>query len=75
MQYRQRFSETRCAMVVFLLSVLNLVVFLAMSSTLRHFEIEGVRWIPFTIVVTGFIVIHLWLRHAVRRFEFGKHNR
>jgi hypothetical protein len=75
MQYRQRFSEARCAMVVFLLSVLNLVVFLTVSSTLRRFELEVVQWIPFTIVVVGFIVIHLWLRHAVRRFEFGKYNR
>ena len=75
MQYAQRFSETRCAIVIFLLSVLNLVIFLAMSSTLRHLELEVVQWISFTIVVIGFIVIHLWLRHAVRRFEFGKHNR
>ena len=75
MQYTQRFSETRCALVVFLLSVLNLVIFLAMSSTLRHLELEVVQWISFTIVVIGFIVIHLWLSHAVRRFEFGKHNR
>ena len=75
MQYAQRFSETRCALVVFLLSVLNLVVFLAMSSTLRHLGLELVQWIPFTIVVIGFIAIHLWLSHAVRRFEFGKHDR
>ncbi len=75
MRYAQRFSETRCAIGVFLLSVLNLVVFLAMSSTLRHLGLELVQWIPFTIVVIGFIAIHLWLRHAVRRFEFGKHNR
>jgi hypothetical protein len=75
MQYRQQFSEIRCALVVFLLSVLNLVAFLVMSSTLRRLKLELVQWILFTIVVIGFIFIHLWLRHAVRRFEFGKHNR
>ena len=75
MRYQQRYSEFQCAVVVSLLSVLNLLVFFAMSSTFRHLGLELVNPVSFTIVVIGFILTHLWLSHAIRRFEFGKHSR
>ena len=73
-QYRPRFSENRIAVGTFLLNVLDVVVFLVLSSVLDRYETAG-QFIAFGVLIAGFVLVLRWIKHEARRFEFGKSKR